>query len=281
MKSARQPPATTPCLICGYDLTGLEGREICPECAMPAGPSERRNLFEISGSGHGRRVLRGLRLARDAAWGGLIALVVAMAGVWINQRPLQLASIGLVVAAPMFAFGWWLATAPPRRSSRPVALLGVVKWVRLAVLAVPITFIAMMVALAGHVPVATGMSGVLFPVLYVALLVAMVTRVILTSEWIGRFSTHLGDDRTPKQVRRGVRLAPILVVLFILLLSGAALLHDLTSEGSILSFVAIGASMTTMAAAFGIYAWLYIGLIHTCHRTVRTALAAAENAELG
>lgn len=276
MTSAVSLPGTTPCLICGYDLAGLDGEGVCPECASPAGPSVRRNLFELTGVDHGRRVVRGLQLARDAAWGGLIALAVAMAGVWIDQRPLQLAGLGIVVAAPMFAFGWWLATSPPPRSP-PVAMLGVTRWVRLAVLAVPITFIAMMVALAGRLPVATGVPAVLFAVLYVALLTVIVIRLILTSEWIGRLSAHLGDDRTPKQVRRRVRLAPILVVLFILLLTGAALLHDLASADSILSYVTIGTSITTMAAGFGIYAWLYIGLIHTCHRTVQIALAAAEN----
>src|SRR5690606_20699256 len=119
MAEPRQPAATIPCLICGYDLSGLPEEGVCPECAAPAGPSFRKNLFELTGTRHGRRVVRGLQLARDAAWAGLICFAAFILAAMTDSVLLTLIGGGVVIAAPVFVAGWWIATGRGGSALRP------------------------------------------------------------------------------------------------------------------------------------------------------------------
>ena len=111
------PPAGARCLVCGYDLAGLDVAGVCPECAKPIEHSLRGNLLRYASQDYVRTLRRGAVLVfvawLIAVFGDLIAGIATVA-----LRMLGVTSIAIVdvlfdvgkVAAMLV--GWWMLSSP-------------------------------------------------------------------------------------------------------------------------------------------------------------------------
>ncbi len=111
------PPAGSRCLICGYDLAGLDISGVCPECATPIERSLRGNLLRYASPGYIGTLRTGANLVFVAmllsVFGGLVVGVLGIFLALLNvpsTEPLEvLLDLGTLVA---MLFGWWILSTP-------------------------------------------------------------------------------------------------------------------------------------------------------------------------
>ena len=116
------------CVGCGYDLSSLQVRDMCPECATPVVSSlSVSRWFMLAPVAHLRRIYRGLLWISVAS---LLAVSLAVVGGFVPSgmvmtlgSPWQIgfAAASAAVAAVALA-GWWMVTSEP--AGRPASSTG-------------------------------------------------------------------------------------------------------------------------------------------------------------
>lgn len=126
------------CLRCGYNLRGLRGDGLCPECAAPVGRSTQGDFLRFADPGWVRRLARGSRLVVAGITTVVIAVIVAVVGFFgaamLNASGGGMSgggfgaavAIGLVLAvlawlasmACLYGGAWLLTSPDPRQIGR-------------------------------------------------------------------------------------------------------------------------------------------------------------------
>lgn len=111
------PPAGARCLICGYDLAGLDASGVCPECATPIERSLRGNLLRYASPEYIKTLRRGAALVFVAMllniFGGLVvgAVGIALSALNVSSHGAIDVLFDIATLAAML-FGWWLLSTP-------------------------------------------------------------------------------------------------------------------------------------------------------------------------
>jgi len=163
--SAAQIAPGTRCVICGYDLTGLWLRGICPECGAPVERSLRGDRLAYSAPEYVRTLTRGagvinlVLLAQTLSIVGSIAWAIAAAATGLSmnaQAAGQYAMSGVrVIASIAGLVGWWLLSAPEPRLTGAHRGRGPRFWVRVSIVA-QASMTALSFALSLAAPAAAG-----------------------------------------------------------------------------------------------------------------------------
>ncbi len=140
------------CIICDYDLHGLDPAGNCPECGTPIERSLKGDLLRYADQSWLTRVHLGMRLITFAMWGVAAAIAIFIAGVVIEAIA-DMREYTALAAAIEYSFlpiqgcwllaiccllaGLWLATTlEPREASRATMRPVLLRWTSLAVLPV-------------------------------------------------------------------------------------------------------------------------------------------------
>ena len=113
------------CLGCGYNLRGLAGDGVCPECAWPVARSMHGRLIRFADAAWSGRVARGVQCVYYSVLTCVLTfvlfvlvLVCGMAGAqadfWETVLTFVVSVFGLTMLAlfVLYPMGWWLATTP-------------------------------------------------------------------------------------------------------------------------------------------------------------------------
>ncbi|MEM7622078.1 MAG: hypothetical protein AAF235_02630 [Planctomycetota bacterium] len=108
------------CISCGYDITGLDAENVCPECGTPVRDSLRGPYMWQRDIGWMRRLRRGAVLASVSLLFFIVATVIEIAsGIVIGSFAVgglgqaiitAVATAMALAAALLSALGWWYLT---------------------------------------------------------------------------------------------------------------------------------------------------------------------------
>lgn len=265
-----------PCVICGYDLTGLPEEGSCPECGAPALQRDGA-IFRAASADHLERMERGsalaliaamLRLGLGAAWAAAGLLLPSKLVEHFSPATVLHAMADLTVAG-LITIAWWTLTAQPLWSTHD-RMLTHRRFLRRAIVA--LLLVSMLNAIAREFaraqaevnPTGFGMRPV-FTFLMLAGALVLVTEILTYIAgvlFLVQLCRRLGDDGLYRDARRLRWSVPAAFVLM------AAISVVLRSAGWI--------SILLGSAVFAVlYYWIWVRFLARLHRRIRLVAAQA------